>query len=135
MVNLAGFHLLMTPATIALDIGKMGLLIPLTLSFLVIAYTWWRSRQPDDPFVTFHWQLAMRRARYLLISYAVAAGLIALGGLITLSSSDRNMAEIIQTIFLRIGIVPILLTVIVLFYLESNAINLANNGQMQEEKE
>lgn len=39
MFNLAAFHLLMTPATIALGIGIVGVLLPFSLSLLMILYT------------------------------------------------------------------------------------------------
>ncbi|MEW8048569.1 MAG: hypothetical protein AB2805_18960, partial [Candidatus Thiodiazotropha sp.] len=41
MVNLVGCHLIAAPAAIVLDIGFLGFLIPLLLSFSVIGFIWY----------------------------------------------------------------------------------------------
>lgn len=135
MLNLALFHLLMTPATIALNLGEAGMLIPLVLSLLVISFTWWRSRQSDrfaHWFIQAHWQLAMKRYRLLLISYAVTAVLLLLSWLISLSVSDAHMGNILQTVFIRIAIMPILVIVMINFFLESSAIGQASSGEIPD---
>ena len=135
MLNLALFHLFMTPATIALDVGMFGMLLPLFLSLSVMSYTWSRSRDRNNHehwFVYVHWKLAVSRYRLLLISYLVTAGLLLIGGLLAMSASDPNMQEIMRTVFIRISIMPVLLMVMINFYLESSAINLATNGEITD---
>jgi len=135
MLNLAVFHLLMTPAAIALDVGRFGLLLPLVLSLATMLFSYVYCRKIDRQqylFEYLHWRLALKRYRYLLIAYGITAGFLLLGGLLTLGTADENMQEIMQTVFLRIAIMPVLLTVMVNFYLESNAINLASQGKIPD---
>ncbi|OOZ40168.1 hypothetical protein BOW53_08675 [Solemya pervernicosa gill symbiont] len=136
MLNLALFHLLMTPASIALDVGVWGLLLPLSLSLSVMLYTWLRSRaleRSGEPwFLRLHWRLALGRYRMLLIAYGVALGLFGVGTLLSLGSSDPHMQQILQTVFIRIAIMPVLIMVMINFYLESNAINQASGGELPD---
>jgi len=135
MLNLALFHLLMTPATIALKLGELGMLIPLCLSLLVISYTWWRSRKTrsfSHWFVQAHWVFAVKRYRVLLISYGVTAVLLLLSWLLSLTASDAHMGNILQTVFIRIAIMPILIVVMVDFFLESSAISQAGSGEIPD---
>ena len=130
MLNLALFHLLMTPGIIALGIGEAGILLPLALSLAVMAYTWRRAQaRHDDPFVCAHWRLAVRNYRLLLGAYAVTGVLLLLGWLLTLDTADPNMRDILQTVLLRIAVMPVVLMVMVDFYLESSALFLIANGE------
>lgn len=133
MLNLALVHLLMTPAAIALKIGTLGMLVPLILSLFIIFFTYTRSKyitQNEHWFVAAHWTLALRRYRLLLISYAVTASLMFIGWLLAMSSPDPHMQEILKTVFIRIAIMPVLLIVMLNFYLESSAINMASKGEL-----
>ena len=132
MLNLALFHLLMTPAAIAMEIGLMGMLFPLLLSLLTIAYTYRHAESiqtTETHFVYSHWQLAVKRYRLLLISYAITAGLLVVGWLIALASPDPNMQDILQTVFIRIAVMPVVIIVMVAFYLESSAYSNAGKGR------
>ena len=135
MLNLALAHLLMTPAAIALEIGILGMLVPFLISISIILFTYIRSQNinPDtDWFVFTHWKLALRRYRLLVISYAVTAGFILLGWLLASSSPDPNMQDILLTVFLRIAIMPVLIMVMINFYLESTAISMATKGEIPD---
>jgi len=131
MLNLTLVHLMMTPAVIALEIGMLGTLLPLFISLSIMAYTYINSNKEEyttHPFVKLHWKLALKRYKLLLISYGITGGLIAIGTLLALSSPDPNMQDILQTVFIRIAVMPVLLMVMICFYLESSAINLAGKG-------
>lgn len=135
MVNLALFHLMLTPATIALDIGMKGILLPLCLSLSVILYTYLRASNKskhEHEFIHAHWRLAFRRYRWLMISYGMMAALLGVGWLLSLSA-DPSMAAIIQTIFIRISIMPVVIMVMISFFLESTAINQASNGEVPDD--
>ncbi len=135
MLNLALFHLLMTPAAIVLGAGLLGMLLPLALSLATIAYTHLRSRRvcaASPWFVCLHWRLAMRNYRLLLIGYAITAALLALGWLLAAASSDPHMRNILHTVLVRIAVMPVLIMVMVNFYLESNAIAQASNGEIPD---
>ncbi len=132
MLNLALVHLMMTPAVIALDIGLKAILIPLFLSLSIMLISWRiskRSAIASDEFVRQHWLLALKRYRVLLIAYAITAALILLGHLLALSSPDQNMQDILDTVFLRIAIMPVLIAVMVCFFLETSALGLTSRGE------
>lgn len=131
MLNLALVHLMMTPAVIALEIGIIGILIPLCISLLIMAYTYINSKKKafmQHPYIQKNWALALKRYRLLLIAYGVTAGLIGIGTLLAMASPDPNMQDILQTVFIRIAVMPTLIMVMICFYLESSAINLATKG-------
>jgi len=131
MLNLALVHLLMTPAVIALEIGIVGILLPLFISLSIMAYTYFNSKKEafiQHPYVQKNWALALKRYRLLLIAYGVTAGLMGIGSLLAMASPDPNMQDILQTVFIRIAVMPTLLMVMICFYLESSAINLATKG-------
>jgi hypothetical protein len=137
MLNLALVHLMMTPAIIALDIGLIAILIPLLISLCIMAYTYLRSKKYQlihHPYVQSHWAIALKHYLLLLISYAITAALMTIGALLALTSEDPNMQDILQTIFIRISVMPVLLMVMICFYLESSALGETTLKQTQLNK-
>ena len=134
LLNLALIHLLMTPATLALKIGVTGMLVPLLFSLSIMLYSLIKSKNlhiNEHWFIHAHWRLALNRYRMLLISYAVTISLILLGWLISTTSPDPNMQNILHTVFIRIAIMPTLLMVLVCFFLESSALSMATKGEIK----
>lgn len=139
MVNLAAFHLLLAPAAIALgvkfpQIGAWWLMLTPIFSGIVIAYIYLRGRRAEhsDPwFVMAHWKLAWRRCRLLLIGYAVSAVMIGGGALIAVTSTTA-MREIVLTIAIRLGVMPTVVIVLVLFVLANMALEQANKGEVPD---
>ncbi|MDX1352700.1 MAG: hypothetical protein R3254_06785, partial [Thiomicrorhabdus sp.] len=77
-INIIITHLFIS--MIVLEIGESFelLLVPL-ISSLVIAFLYFKSKkvmENDTWFVSSHWIMAWRRGRILLISYAVAIGMV-----------------------------------------------------------
>jgi len=135
MLNLALIHLLMTPAVIALEIGASGMILPLVLSLGIIFYTYKHGKSIQNTqhwFIVKHWALAIKRYKLLLISYVITAALILTGWLLAMASPDPNMQDILETVFIRIAIMPVLLMVMINFYLESSAINMASKGELPD---
>jgi len=135
LLNLALIHLLMTPATLILEIGISGLLIPLAFSLLIMLYSLIRIKNIDINehwFVYAHWKLALNRYRLLLISYGVTLALLLIGWLISTTSPDPNMQAILYTVFIRISVMPTLLMVLVNFFLESSALSMAAKGEIAD---
>ena len=92
MVNLVGCHLIAAPASIVLDIGFLGFLIPLLLSLSVIGFIWYRAgvkTAAADWFVTAHWRLSANRTRILIIGYTISALILGMAMLATSGSSAR----------------------------------------------
>lgn len=126
------FDLLMAPAVIALDIGFYGLLLPLFLSGIVIAYIYRRSRKSTSWFVDAHWKWAFKRCRWLLAGYAVTASLMLLAWLLSLATHDPNMKHIILTALTRIALMPTLIAVMVAIVMEASALGQAGRGEVSE---
>lgn len=135
LFNLAVFHLLATPAGIALGIGLWGFVIPLLLSGSVMLFTLLRAGQCRAKcpwYVAIHWQLALRRYRLLLIAYGITALILALGWLVTMGMEQPSTQHIMRTVFTRLSVVPTLIMVMVLFVMESGAIVQTANGQIAD---
>ncbi len=144
MLNLAFFHLLLTPATIAvidkqvslggytLQIGDWAMLFPPLVWITVILLTWLRTRRAEraEPwFVMIHWRLAMRRYRLMIFAYLASALLIGMGGVIDATASDPHMGTILFTVVTRIGVMPTVVMVLVAFALENSALAQAKVGE------
>lgn len=132
VLNIFFFHLLLTPATMVLDIGRAGMLIPLLLSGMVIGTIWYRSRHAKTWFVAAHWRLAFSRCKLLMIGYAMSFAIFLLAELLTMGMKDANMAEIMLTVITRIAIMPTLILAMVTVVMEASAGGLASKGEVPE---
>lgn len=135
MVNLAAFHLLLAPASIALDIGAWGLALTPLLSGAVIAFTYLRGQASSGSipwFVRMHWRLAWRRCRLLLMAYAASALIIGGGALLASTAQKPSMQEIIFTIATRVGVMPTVVMVLVLFVLANGGLEMAARGEIPD---
>jgi hypothetical protein len=132
MTNLAVFHLLAAPASIALNIGLLGFLVPLTLSLSFIAFLWIRTRiakAHDSWFIAAHWRLAANRTRILIIGYLLAAAIL---GFAFLATSGSSKSDIMMVAFSRLAVVPVLITVMICFVLESTSVAQARRGEVPD---
>ncbi|EGW53310.1 hypothetical protein [Candidatus Endoriftia persephonae] len=132
MLNLAGFHLMMAPAAIVMDVGYLGFLIPLALSLCIIALLWIRATTMTEDvswFVRMHWRLAANRTRILLVGYLISGTII---GLALLATSGSDKGGIMMVALSRVAIVPVLLTVMACFVLESSGIYQAQRFEVPD---
>ena len=135
MFNLAVFHLMFAPVSVFLMRDVTALLIPLTFSSIVIIYIFIQGKRAEAGghwFVMTHWKLAFRRARVLMIGYALTALIIGGGALMAMNSAQTSMQDIIITISSRIGVMPTFILVVVNFVLESGSIYQAGRGEIQD---
>lgn len=135
MGNLAAFHLLLAPASIALDIGAWGLSLMPLFSALVIAYIYLRAHRPTDDkpwFVAMHWRLAWRRCRLLMMAYAASAAVIVGGYLLSTTAQKQSMQEIIFIISTRVGVMPTIIMVLILFVLANSGLEMAGKGEVPD---
>jgi hypothetical protein len=128
--------------------------VPIGLSVLIMLFTWVRARQTRTSapwFVAAHWRLAGGRYRILLLAYVVSAAVVSIafvGG----DDSDEierriaNLPPVLQemerhklesqdmgaAIWSRIGVVPLLLTVMGLLMTESGALYQAGRGELSD---
>ncbi len=126
------FDLLMTPAVIVLNIGMIGLLIPLFCSGALLGYIYYRSRKVTTWFVDAHWRLSCRHGKWLLLGYAISATLILIAWLLTLTAHDPNMKHIMLTALTRIAVIPTLIAVMVTAVMEASAISLATKQEVPD---
>lgn len=132
MMNLVACHLIAAPASIVLDVGFLGFLIPLLLSLSVIAFIWYRATagaKQDPWFVAAHWRLSANRTRILLVGYTISAVIL---GMAMLATSGSDKASIMMVAISRVAVVPTLLTVMICFVLESGSIYQAGRGEVPD---
>jgi len=132
MMNLVACHLIAAPASIVLDVGLLGFLIPLGLSLSVIAFIWLRAFSTAKNaawFVAAHWRLSANRTRILLIGYAISAVIL---GLAFMATTGSSKGHIMMVAISRVAVVPTLITVMVCFVLESGSIYQAGRGEVPD---
>mgnify|MGYP001549901523 FL=1 len=132
VLNILFFHLLLTPATIVMGVGQIGLLLPLTLSGLVIAFIYYRSRKDPSWFVEAHWRLSFNRCKLLMMGYAGSLLVFGIGWRITLGMDQESMRNIMFTVFTRIAIMPTLILAMVSTVLEASATSLVSKGEVPD---
>ena len=126
----------------------------MALSVAVILFTWIRAaRAPRTQpwFVAAHWRLSASRYRVLLAAYMISAAVVSLAffGGDDHTDLERRIAELPpamqemerhkldsqdmgSAIWARIGVVPLLLTVMALIMLESGALYQAGRGEVPD---
>jgi len=142
MVNLMLINLLMLIALLAgsfLQPGSplahyrmLGVLVPLCLSLVIIAYSFVRAggvARQGPWFVAAHWRLATRRYQILLIAYAVGASLIGGGWLLSKVQKTAGMQDLMFLALQRVAIAPVLIALMVLIMLEAGALYQAGRGE------
>ncbi|MEJ2464161.1 MAG: hypothetical protein P8045_00480 [Candidatus Thiodiazotropha sp.] len=132
MMNLVACHLIAAPASIVLDVGLLGFLIPLALSLSVISFIWYRATvgAKNDPwFVAAHWRLSANRTRILLIGYSISAVIL---GIAMMATAGSDKASLMMIAISRVAVVPTLVTVMVCFVLESGSIYQAGRGEVPD---
>jgi hypothetical protein len=129
--------------------------VPLVASLAVMAFTWLRAARAADHapwFAAAHWRLTAGRWRVLLLAYVVSAGVVSLaffGGDGDTAAFEARIADLPpamqamerskvtsqnmgSAIWARIGVVPLLLTVMALIMLESGALYQAGRGEVPD---
>jgi len=106
--------------------------IPL-ISFSILGYTLWRARRSltRDPWYPMcHWQLCARRSKIFLLMLLALLLIIALGwvGYTYLGM----MKEAAWAIVGGVGILPVMVTVLVLVIIESETLYHANQAKLPE---
>ena len=145
MINLLLFNLMFCGAVLASSMAQRGstlahykfwlIVIPLTLSLAVIAFSFWRAaraRAAGSWFAAVHWGIATDRYRILMLVYVVMAGLIGLGWLLAQTQDKPGMQEMMFIALQRVAVAPMLISVMVLAVLESSSLFQAGNGEVPD---
>lgn len=134
MVNL-GTHLLLGPMGIFLKIGRLGILLPMVVSLLFMAYTFKRSNAIDrnqESFVFLHWKLALRNYRFLLYGYVLTVLLLTISWLVEFSAAPHSPGQLLSVALTRIGVMPTIIMVFACFVIENGGLNQALRGEIAD---
>ncbi len=134
LTNLIGNHILMAVGAggIAGSFPWVMALIPAT-SFAILGYTLWRARRAigrDPWYVMCHWQVCARRSRIFLImlSLLLTAALLGWVGY----TYGGLMKEAVWALVAGTGILPVMVTILVLVIVESDALYHANQARLPD---
>ncbi len=132
LTNLIGNHILMTVGAggIAGSYPWIMALIP-TISFGILAFTLWRARraiQRDPWYVMCHWQICARRSRVFLVMLALLLLAVTLGW--ASYTYGGMMKEAVWALVTGVGILPVMVTILVLVLIESDALYHANQAKL-----
>jgi Na+-transporting methylmalonyl-CoA/oxaloacetate decarboxylase gamma subunit len=127
--NLIGNHILITVL-----VGGMAktfpflLALPVVVSASLISYTLWRAKkspQRDTPFVQCHWAVAAKRTRVFLVMLGILA---AVSGFAAFAHFYLGlMAEAAMALVGGMGILPIMVTLLIIVIMESEALHMAKH--------
>lgn len=132
LTNLIGNHILMAVAAggIAGSFPWIMALIP-AISFALLGFILWRARQSlaGDPwYVMCHWQVCARRSRLFIGVLCLLLGVSLLGW--AAHAFYGLMKEAVIALVIGAGILPVMVTVLVLIIVESDALYHANQAKL-----
>ncbi|MCF7979867.1 MAG: hypothetical protein K9L82_18035 [Chromatiaceae bacterium] len=132
LTNLIGNHILMAVAAggIAGSFPWVMAIIP-AISFSILTYTLWRAHRSigrDPWYVMCHWQVCARRSRIFIgmLSLLMVAMLLGWAGHVY----GGMMKEAAIALVAGIGILPVMVTVLVLIIVESDALYNASQAKL-----
>jgi hypothetical protein len=128
LTNLIGNHILMFVASLGMmgSLPWLAGLVP-AISFALMGYTLWRARRAlkTDPwYVKCHWQVAARRTKLFMFMLTLLLVMAALGwaGYTYLGM----MKEAVFALIGGVGILPVMVTMLILILMESEALYHSN---------
>lgn len=132
LTNLIGNHILMAVAAggVAGSYPWIMAVIPIT-SFAILGYTLWRARKAvrADPWYPMcHWQVCSRRSKIFIAMLSLLM-VISLMGWIGYTYLGL-MKEAVLALIGGMGILPVMVTVLVLIIIESDALYHANQARL-----
>lgn len=132
LTNLIGNHILWFVAALGLvrSYWQPLAMVPI-VSFLALFYTLWRAkRSRDEWYVWVHWQIAAERSR-VFIYMLIAILMVWLLGWIGFTYFEMKKVAVMAMIGGG-GILPIMVTVLILILMESDALHQANLRQLSK---
>ena len=130
LTNMVGNHILWFVAALGVfNTFWQPLVVVPVISAMTISYTIWRakkSQQIDDWFVMCHWQVAAKRSK--VFALVLLAGFL-VAGLGWLGYSFLEMKKVaVMAIVGGIGLLPTMVSVLVLIVMESDGMHQASSG-------
>ena len=134
LTNLIGNHILMTVGIggVAGSFPWLLAIIPIT-SFSLLGYTLWRAGRSltrDPWYVMGHWQVCARRSRIFIAMLVMLLVVMTLGWLGY--AYLGWMKEAVMALVAGTGILPVMVTVLVLIIVESEALYHANQAKLPD---
>jgi hypothetical protein len=134
LTNLIGNHILMTVGAggVAGSFPWVMAIIP-AVSFALLSYILWRARRSltrDPWYVMCHWQICARRSRIFLTMLLLLLAVVALGW--AGYTYGGMMKEAVIALVAGTGILPVMVTVLVLVIVESDALYHANQSKLPQ---
>jgi hypothetical protein len=129
LINLVTNHILVFIALLGLanDYPYLLLIVPI-ISFTVLIYTMLRARRSlrvDPWYVYCHWQLGAKRSKFFILMLLIMLAVI---GLVLLISGGEPGPQ--HYAIGGVGILPTMVTVLVLIVMESDAMHQATTGKV-----
>ncbi|MEJ1297925.1 MAG: hypothetical protein RPU64_00850 [Candidatus Sedimenticola sp. (ex Thyasira tokunagai)] len=131
MIGLGG-QLLLGPAAIFLDIGRLGLLLPLVFSLIFFIYSYFKSQGTTHWFVIQHWNLALRRYKFLYIAYGITTVILILSWYIGTNIDPSSPQKFLPVALTRIGVMPTVVMIFVSLVLGNGGLSMANKGDLPD---
>jgi hypothetical protein len=134
LTNLIGNHILWFIAALGLakTYWQPLALVPVA-SVLLLSYTLWRarkSRERDSWYVMVHWQICAARSRIFILMLALALMVTALGW--AGHAYLGMMKEAVYALVGGLGILPVMVTVLVLILMESDTLHQASLHKLSD---
>lgn len=132
LTNLIGNHILWFVATLGVvkTYWQPLALVPV-VSIAMLSYTLWRakkSKEVDPWFVMCHWQIAAKRSRIFILMLTLLGIISALGWV---GYTYLGMMEVaVYAMIGGMGVLPVMVTVLVLIIMESDALHTAGQHKL-----
>ena len=128
LTNLIGNHILMFIASLGVirSLPWVGGLVP-AISLALMGYTLWRAHQApkrDTWYVMCHWQVAARRTKMFMLMLTLLFVISTLGWLG--HTYGGMMKEAVWALIGGVGLLPVMVVMLVLILMESDALYHAN---------
>jgi hypothetical protein len=132
LTNLIGNHILMAVAAggVAGSFPWVMAMIP-AISFSILGFTLWRARRAigrDPWYVMCHWQVCARRSKIFILMLSMLLVSMAMGWVGY--TYGGMMKEAVWALIGGVGLLPVMVTVLVLIIMESEALYHANQAKL-----
>jgi hypothetical protein len=134
LTNLIGNHILMFVATLGTfkSLPWLSALTP-SISFALMGYSLWRARRSlkiDPWYVQCHWQVAARRTKIFMTMLIMLGAISALGWAGHVYGG--MMKEAVFALIGGVGLLPVMVTMLILILMESDALYHANQCKLPD---
>ncbi len=132
LFNMVGNHVLMSVIALSNStVPWLALIVPI-VSLLIVGFTLIRGisqANHESEFIRCHWRMVIKRTKLFMITYALLAIAIGLAWLVHNSIEIKEMA---YAIVVGLGILPTMVLVLVLTVMESESLNKATAGILDD---